>query len=250
MGQLLTSHADGFSGFGSNCAVSLNKSNRYFVSQLNRNTRNWNSNTMKRLFCALLAPTLVSTALLFTPPSARATSVTYDLTFLGVLSSFGSGTATFSDTLGHPGSIITGSTRYDFTSVAGSGGAGNWLGSFFEYNSTTGGTFWELDTANGGVFSGPTDVATSLSPIMALEANFDYLVTQQDLSWRRQPETVPDSGKTAALLGLGLLTLATGRFLQQHAMCPAKARCPRAPAGRTAPTPMATRSLGSVCRPR
>jgi hypothetical protein len=135
--------------------------------------------------------------------SAQANTVTYDLTFTGFFDGFGSGTATFDDTPVGPGGL-PGQTRYDFTSLVGSGFFGPWTSSHFDYDPTTGLSVWRFVLAAASTdFQGPT-VGTGLSPIAALEEAFALVAANGELTWSREASGVPDGGPTLAMLGLGM----------------------------------------------
>jgi hypothetical protein len=152
--------------------------------------------------------------LLLVPGQVRAATFTYDLTFMNFFAPFGSGVATFDDTPVGPGSSYAGSTQYNFTSFVGSGIAGNWTESHFDYNATTGDNNWSFSTDLGWMGGSFPNIGTGLTPVDALEQNFAYQASVQHLSWSRRGENVPDGSTTATLLSLGLLGVAgVRRFL-------------------------------------
>jgi hypothetical protein len=140
--------------------------------------------------------------------SAQANTETYDLTFNGFFSNWGSGTATFDDTPAGPGNV-SGETRYDFTSFVGSGSVGTWTHSYFDYNPTTGLNAWDFFAAPNKFSSLARGIGPGLSPIAAIEQEFTLLAAQGGvLTWSRVASGVPDGGSALAMLGLGMTACA------------------------------------------
>jgi hypothetical protein len=148
---------------------------------------------------------LAAAVFLLSQRPVNAGTVTYDLQFWGVWEVFGSGTLTLDGNSVGPGS--SGELKlYKITVVSGTGLAGDWVSSSFEYDDAVTAVFKLVVMGLG------PPVSSGLTPFGALEATFDQF--PEYLTYQRRgagPTGVPDTASTAGLLALALLGLAAAR---------------------------------------